>query len=138
MTFLHELNIAQLPFSDPHTYMVDLSSGPAACLMATNKFDRKKYPVRYYFTDFSRAEKFGSSSDSSQTLSNSTPFKKDVQECGMMFDRLLVNVRARSSIALSSGIVSILTDMSLSFIGTSYRSKIQVTGERHDLRRLRR
>jgi hypothetical protein len=68
--------------------MVDIGVDTSA-----EHFDRTILPVRYYFTNFSRAAQFHS------CPSDSLPFRKDVQECGMMMDRLLINVR---SIGLSS------------------------------------
>lgn len=83
LTFLHEHNIAQLCCSNPSSLMVDI--GNSASTSSAEQFDRTRYPVRYYFTDFSRAAKI-SSQGSIQ------PFRRDVQECGILFDWLLEGV----------------------------------------------
>ncbi|KAF9468749.1 hypothetical protein BDZ94DRAFT_1246188 [Collybia nuda] len=87
LTFLHELNITQMSFQDPSCYMVDLSSAPGTCLLPAD-FDRSRYPVRYYFTNLSHATKF----EAPSTPVSSSAFRHDVQDCGVMIDRLLVEV----------------------------------------------
>ncbi|RDB15310.1 hypothetical protein Hypma_004733 [Hypsizygus marmoreus] len=89
LTFLHELKIAQISLQDASSYMVDLSSAPSTCLF-TAEFDRTKYPVRYYFTDLSQARKIDT--PSTPPSSASPQFRRDVQDCAVMIDRLLPQV----------------------------------------------
>jgi hypothetical protein len=84
---MHELSIARLSFQDPYCCMVDLSSAPSSCLSPA-AFDRTRYPVKYYFTDFSLAEKF----DGSDTRSSESLFRRDVQDCALKIDRWLTYV----------------------------------------------
>ncbi|KAG6840819.1 hypothetical protein C0991_004110 [Blastosporella zonata] len=86
LTFLHELKIANLMFHEPTFYMVDLSSAPSTC-ESPHEFDRTKYPVRYYFTNLHHASKYDTPSESLPPA-----FTRDVQECGVMFDKLLTHV----------------------------------------------
>lgn len=58
--------------------MVDIGALPA------ERFDRATFPVRYYYTNLSQAAKFDSPAESA------SPFRKDVQEYGMMMDRMLL------------------------------------------------
>jgi hypothetical protein len=90
LTFLHELKIAQMSFQDPSCYMVDLSSAPSTCLSSAD-FDRTTFPVRYYFTNLTHATKIDAPS-TPVTSSGATPFRHDVQDCGVMIDRLLIRV----------------------------------------------
>lgn len=80
-----------MSFQDPSCYMVDLSSAPSTCLLSA-EFDRTAFPVRYYFTNLSHATKIELPSTPVQTSSTTTPFRHDVQDCGVMIDRLLVHV----------------------------------------------
>jgi len=82
LTFLHEHHIAQLCCSDPNSIMVDISTGTSTS--SIEHFDRTIYPVRYYYTDFSRAVKFNSSANDE--------FAADIRDCGIMISRLLANV----------------------------------------------
>jgi hypothetical protein len=81
---MHELSIARLSFQD---CMVDLSSAPSSC-SSPAEFDRTRYPVKYYFTDFSLAEKFGGS----DTRSSESLFRRDVQDCALKIDQWLTHV----------------------------------------------
>ena len=81
--------------------MVDLASAPRNP-MSFSRFDRTVFPVRYYFVNFSEASRVHGAS--AGTLSSgslpegeargraASPFQKDIQECGALFDRLLQNV----------------------------------------------
>ena len=86
--------------------MVDLSSGrtttspstPASELHESlvTYFDRTAFPVRYYFVNFTNAQRVSSRKDYSSSPADgnslfSCPFKKDVQECGTMIDNMLIN-----------------------------------------------
>ena len=84
---MHELSIARLSFQDPYCCMVDLSSAPSSCLSPA-AFDRTRYPVKYYFTDFSLVEKI----DGSDTRSSESLFQRDVQDCALKIDRWLTYV----------------------------------------------
>ncbi|KAJ6609082.1 hypothetical protein B0H10DRAFT_2065871 [Mycena sp. CBHHK59/15] len=84
LTFLHEHSIAQLSYLDLSTYMVDLGSTTFNSLHSVESFDRTKFPVRYYFTNFSSASEFNSRSHPA--------FQKDVEDCGAMMDRLAAHV----------------------------------------------
>ncbi|KAG5634872.1 hypothetical protein H0H81_000461 [Sphagnurus paluster] len=86
LTFLHELKIANMSFQDSSCYMVDLGSAPSTCA-SPYEFDRSIYPVRYYFTNLSNAIKYDPTSASSAAV-----FKHDVQDCGVMIERLLFHV----------------------------------------------
>lgn len=90
LTFMHELSIAKLSFQEPSSCMVDLSSAPSSCLLPS-EFDRARYPVKYYFTDFSLATKFDIPS-SSGTRSPESEFRRDVQDCALKIDRLLTYI----------------------------------------------
>lgn len=99
--------------------MVDLSSAPHppsplkdgdAPVLA--QFDRFSFPVRYYFVDFSEATRFSAFSPCPSTPSSpgpsisaqrrpGDPFKHDVQDCGALFDKLLLEVRVRLMNVLS-------------------------------------
>ncbi|CAA7265830.1 unnamed protein product [Cyclocybe aegerita] len=111
LSFLHEQRIAGLNCAESSSYMVDLSSSPRAPLhgSATSidaeipQFDRTIYPVRYYFVDFSRATRINKETPPCHSSTPSTPagdakarsacpLKRDVQDCGIMFDRLLADV----------------------------------------------
>jgi hypothetical protein len=61
--------------------MVDLG----VCPSSIERFDRALSPVRYYYADFSNADRFQSH--------DRTPFQTDVRDCGRMIDRMLVDVR---------------------------------------------
>ncbi|KIJ94484.1 hypothetical protein K443DRAFT_683720 [Laccaria amethystina LaAM-08-1] len=110
LTFLHEHRIAGLSCAEPSSYMVDLSSGRTTTSPSTPAselhenpvvyFDRTAFPVRYYFVNFTNAQRVSSRKDSSSSPASpadenslfSSPFKKDVQECGTMIDNMLINV----------------------------------------------
>ena len=120
LTFLHEHRIAGLSCSEPSSYMVDLSSGRTTTSPSTPAselhespvmyFDRTAFPVRYYFVNFTNAQRVSSRKDySSSPVSPadgnslfSCPFKKDVQECGTMIDNMLINASFWLFLFLSS------------------------------------
>lgn len=93
LTFMHELEIGQLSFLDPSAFMVDIGVGTPV-----DQFDRARYPVKYYYTGTSNATK----------CSSTPPFLKDVQDCGMMIDKLLTNVRLLYLYLLSSSLTRLL------------------------------
>lgn len=107
--------------AEPSSYMVDLSSAPRVpaetnALIASDsslntppaQFDRFKYPVRYYFANFTDATRVhhepkstGSSPSSGrepQTSRPECPYRQDVQNTGEMFNRLLEDVSTVVSI----------------------------------------
>jgi len=106
LSFLHEHRISGLNCSDPSSYMVDLSSAPRTLaplrddvnFVATPRFDRYAYPVRYYLVNFTKATRISTASTyssypmSAGRVPTPSEFKKDVQECGMMFDKMLSEV----------------------------------------------
>ena len=108
LSFLHEQRIAGLNLTEPSSYMVDLSSAPHKSKFSSDPqhvvyFDRLSYPVRYYLVDFTDAKRiplgssFPSSSPAtpSETLQQSIPacpFRRDVQDCGTLFEKLLSDV----------------------------------------------
>ncbi|PPR05714.1 hypothetical protein CVT26_008955 [Gymnopilus dilepis] len=110
LSFLHEQRIAGLNLTEPSSYMVDLSSAPHKSNSSSDPqhvvyFDRLSYPVRYYLVDFTDAKRiplgssFPSSSPAtpSETLQQSIPacpFRRDVQDCGTLFEKLLSDVPA--------------------------------------------
>ncbi|KAG6860755.1 hypothetical protein C0995_007873 [Termitomyces sp. Mi166 len=88
LTFLHELQIANLSFHDPTCFMVDLSSAPSTCESPAD-FDRTKYPVRYYITNLRHAKKHDPLVEGSTSA-----FALDIQECGTMIDKMLSRVNS--------------------------------------------
>ncbi|KAF7422338.1 hypothetical protein PC9H_010494 [Pleurotus ostreatus] len=108
LTFLHEQHITSLNYGTTDSFMVDI--GQRNAWMALNGaptpatavhqsgaespteaqdppaapiFDRTRYPVRYYYTDFALATIIPPSSPHRDL------FKKDVQDCGKMIESLL-------------------------------------------------
>ncbi|KDR84956.1 hypothetical protein GALMADRAFT_204580 [Galerina marginata CBS 339.88] len=109
LSFLHEQRVVGLNCASPSSYMMDSSSAsqtPAPTASddesTSHPFDRSAYPVRYYFVDFTQATRipleslFPSSSPATPSGELQTratcPFKRDVQGCGSLFERLLDNV----------------------------------------------
>ncbi|KAG5726888.1 hypothetical protein E4T56_gene1144 [Termitomyces sp. T112] len=88
LTFLHELQIANLTFHDPTCFMVDLSSAPSNCESLVD-FDRTEYPVRYYFTNLHHAKKYD---DILLSEESASVFTHDIQECGTMIEKMLTHV----------------------------------------------
>ncbi|TFK69514.1 hypothetical protein BDN72DRAFT_767796 [Pluteus cervinus] len=86
LTFLHEKSIALGTCSDTRTFMVDLSSGRSNSKSSypdlATTFDRSLLPVKYYFTDLSKAQK----------VRSGDALKRDVQDCAILFDVLLSDV----------------------------------------------
>ncbi|KAK7044893.1 hypothetical protein R3P38DRAFT_2508437 [Favolaschia claudopus] len=80
LSFLHEHSIAQLSCFDVHSYMVDLGPITSSASASVESFDRTRYPVRYYFTNLSKASEFEHRID--------LAFQKDVEQCAVMMDRL--------------------------------------------------
>jgi hypothetical protein len=76
LAFLHEQRIGHLHYSNPSTFMADIGT------WHPTTFDRTLYPVRYYFTDLSKATHNASHAR----------MKRDVQECGALMDEMLSNV----------------------------------------------
>ncbi|KNZ78490.1 hypothetical protein J132_00670 [Termitomyces sp. J132] len=87
LTFLHELQIANLTFHDPTCFMVDLSSAPSTCESLVD-FDRTEYPVRYYFTNLHHAKKYD---DILLSEESASVFTHDIQECGTMIEKMLTH-----------------------------------------------
>jgi hypothetical protein len=74
-------------------------------------FDRTKFPVKYYLVDFSNAIQLAypapsTSSDRDRNRSSSTlssPYLKDVQDLGILFNDMIDNVNASSSLNIAHG-----------------------------------
>ena len=84
--------------------MIDLSSAPLKPTDSEGQkpreaqFDRFKYPVHYYFVNFSKASRpprqtsYPASTPVSPTLfGKSSSFTQDIRECGTMFESLMAN-----------------------------------------------
>lgn len=99
LTFLHEHGISGLSLSDPSSYMVDISSCPTTPGESTS-FDRFKYPVHYYFVNFSKATRlprqllYVTPTPVSSTFEKSSSLAQDVRDCGVMLAKLIEDVRA--------------------------------------------
>ncbi|KAF8202912.1 hypothetical protein BJ912DRAFT_942292, partial [Pholiota molesta] len=101
LSFSHENGISGLSLAHPSSYMMDISSGSTlrvdnASSTGPSQLDRFKYPVHYYFVNFTKATRiprqpiYPSSAPSSpgrEFLSCS--FKRDIHDCGIMFESLL-------------------------------------------------
>lgn len=78
--------------------MVDLASAPRIAPSSNAGFDRSAFPVRYYFVDFSKASRaHGASAGTTNPEGEahaeaSSPFEKDVKECGIFLDQMLQGV----------------------------------------------
>lgn len=75
--------------------MVDLSSargdnGSSTYADVVEHFDRSTLPVRYYFTDFSKAGKINSNSEDERLT-------QDIRDCAQLFDILLAQVSSYNS-----------------------------------------
>ncbi|KAI0060350.1 hypothetical protein BV25DRAFT_1908398 [Artomyces pyxidatus] len=81
LSFLHEHKIAHMAYGNPHGVMMDIGRP------TTEGFDRTSFPVRYYRINFSQATKL----DPDASL-RSYPFRKDVQDCGVMLSSLIDEV----------------------------------------------
>jgi len=105
--------------------MVDLSSAPqaASSIQADSPatFDRFTYPVRYYFVNYSAACRIPSDCLISDSDS---PFQKDIRECGVLLEQLLLDV--------SYQIMSLTHQFTWSSTGTTNISKVQVPYQRND------
>ncbi|KAJ8518285.1 hypothetical protein ONZ45_g4618 [Pleurotus djamor] len=116
LTFLHEHHVTSLNFSTPDSFMVDIgrrntwlhTNVPISpCLDPSSKtwpsshlashelpqhvssqpFDRTRYPVRYFYVDFSTAKIFDRFEPSQREL-----YQTDVMDCGKLIDGLLTKV----------------------------------------------
>ncbi|KAL0065659.1 hypothetical protein AAF712_007300 [Marasmius tenuissimus] len=102
LSFLHEHGVVHGGIT-PNTpgIMVDISADPNAH-DNPDQFDRTKYPVKYYFSDFSRARHSALSPTSSPigsltrpsspVLRQRVPFIDDVHALGHLFSNLLPNL----------------------------------------------
>ncbi|KAJ8523230.1 hypothetical protein ONZ45_g261 [Pleurotus djamor] len=62
-----------------------MSTAPSSTVTPSpNSFDRTKYPVRYYYTDFSGAKLFDGPSPTQQEM-----YKNDVRQCGRVIEGLV-------------------------------------------------
>jgi hypothetical protein len=61
------------------------------CPSLLENFDRASSPVRYYYVNMSKAVQIATTSKGSLAV-----FRKDIQDVGRLFDKLLVDVRTRS------------------------------------------
>jgi hypothetical protein len=91
------------------------------CPSSLEQFDRTLYPVRYCHVGLSKAIQV-------ETPTISHPiFKKDVQDCGDLIDKLLADVRAPMSMS-----VPIACELIFGTIGSSDPSKTEITCKGHD------
>ncbi|KAF8636241.1 hypothetical protein AX17_003726 [Amanita inopinata Kibby_2008] len=104
LSFLHELSIVNLSCSKPTSFMVDLSAGSefdsdsdfdidinltesSSEPDAATSFDRTKFPVKYYLTDFTKATQLSGNSSSNRKM-----FLNDVRDLGTLFDGMITNI----------------------------------------------
>ncbi|KAJ3749274.1 hypothetical protein DFH05DRAFT_1476172 [Lentinula detonsa] len=76
-------------------FMMDISSDPEAFASGTHTnwtFDRNRYPVKYYFTNFRRARQISPPIIVTPAPSPSSPFTKEVQSCGKWFEALIEGI----------------------------------------------
>lgn len=104
LTFLHENQVvwggfaAIEPPSPPgletgkakevEMIMMDISSDPNAFASEKWSFDRSRYPVKYYFTNFRRARQVSPTTAASPI----SPFAKDIQSCGLWLESLVRDI----------------------------------------------
>jgi len=136
LTFLHEQQITGLNCAEPSSYMVDLSSAPRSTAplqeqdanSTPRRFDRLAYPVRYYFVDFSNAARVFKETSQPPTSAGNfkfqslTAFRKDVQDCGAMFDQLLGDV---GTLQVLISFLVLTLDMKVPQIASKFRSLIK-------------
>ncbi|KAF9475981.1 hypothetical protein BDN70DRAFT_883005 [Pholiota conissans] len=103
LSFLHEYGICDLSLAHPSSYMMDRSSGPSSDessqISSTVAFNRSKYPVRYYFVNFTQAKRIPRDPlyPASQPSSPGREvllcaFQRDIRDCGVMVENLLTDV----------------------------------------------
>jgi hypothetical protein len=74
--------------------MMDISSDPKAFTSDTTPtFDRSRYPVKYYFTNFRKARQISHSTAIADASSPLSPLTKDVQSCGHWLESLVKGIR---------------------------------------------
>lgn len=129
LAFLHEHRIILHTYGDFHGTMMDIGG------VSLDKFDRTKYPVRYYRINFSRAEQL-----KPKVSAHFSEFHKDVQDCGATLDRMLSDVSTPSTAARVSypiyAIVTILMESRLCRVGPESWSETQIARERDERRRV--
>ncbi|KAI0265556.1 hypothetical protein BC834DRAFT_824835 [Gloeopeniophorella convolvens] len=77
LCFLHEHKIAHFAYGDPNGVMMDIGRpSPAG-------FDRTRLPVRYYRVNFAHAQQLPRDTDPRHAS-----FRRDVRDCGSMFQML--------------------------------------------------
>jgi len=70
-------------------FMMDISSDPKAFASPQKwTFDRSRYPVKYYFTNFRRARQISPHAAASPL----SPFSTDIQSCGLWLESLIKDV----------------------------------------------
>ncbi|KAJ4493880.1 hypothetical protein C8J55DRAFT_500068 [Lentinula edodes] len=92
-------------------FMMDISSDPGAFASSPGtewNFDRSRYPVKYYFTDFRRARQISPPVISTPAPSPSSPFTKDVQSCGRWLQAVVNDIHPvhESLLPLTQAMVS--------------------------------
>ncbi|KAJ4483694.1 hypothetical protein J3R30DRAFT_3450867 [Lentinula aciculospora] len=76
-------------------FMMDISSDPDAFVSSPKwTFDRSRYPVKYYFTNFRRARQISPPSIFNSASSSSLPFTQDVQSCGKWLEALVKDIHS--------------------------------------------
>lgn len=113
LSFSHENGISGLSLAHPSSYMMDISSGSTLRVdntSSTGQFNRFKYPVHYYFVNFTKATRiprqpsYPSSTPSSPGRESLLcSFQRDVRDCGIMFESLLANVSCSEVEKISQG-----------------------------------
>ncbi|KAJ3850272.1 hypothetical protein EV368DRAFT_730, partial [Lentinula lateritia] len=71
-------------------------------------FDRSRYPVKYYFTNFRRARQISPPVIATPASSPSSPFTKDVQSCGKWLEAVVNDIHPvhESLLPLTQAMVS--------------------------------
>ncbi|KAJ3843538.1 hypothetical protein F5878DRAFT_604428 [Lentinula raphanica] len=75
-------------------FMMDISADPEAFVSGIHTewtFDRSRYPVKYYFTNFRRARQI-SAPITTLAPSPSSPFTKEIQSCGEWLETLIQDI----------------------------------------------
>lgn len=97
--------------NEPEMFMMDISSDPGAFAFSPGtewNFDRSRYPVKYYFTNFRRARQISPPVISTPAPSPSSPFTKDVQSCGKWLEAVVNDIHPvhESLLPLTQAMVS--------------------------------
>ncbi|KAJ4000656.1 hypothetical protein F5050DRAFT_1541762, partial [Lentinula boryana] len=97
LAFLHENGVVWGAAKELEMFMMDISSDPEAFASGTHTnwtFDRNRYPVKYYFTNFRRARQISPPIIATPAPSPSSPFTQEVQSCGKWFEALIEGIHS--------------------------------------------